>query len=166
MERANRRGHFWPDRQVLRWAGCGRDRRADCWSYYRAGKLAISPTKGDAKGSQSGNTRVGEGGSSSAVRGDHRRVDFTEIYRAVPWPLFRASFGGLFSVRHFVCRLVLWMNREAPLNYVRFLNYAVERIFLRRVGGGYTFVHRMLAEYFDSFHRCFMNHAIRVTQDL
>ena len=55
-------------------------------------------------------------------------------------------------MRHFVCRLVLWMNREAPLNYVRFLNYAVERIFLRRVGGGYTFVHRMLAEYFASFH--------------
>ena len=36
----------------------------------------------------------------------------------------------------------------APLNYVCFLDYATARIFLRKVGGGYIFVHRMLLEYF------------------
>jgi hypothetical protein len=56
--------------------------------------------------------------------------------------------GGLFFLRHFALRLVLWMTRSAPLNYVRFLDYAAERIFLRKVGGGYIFVHRMLLEYF------------------
>lgn len=58
--------------------------------------------------------------------------------------------GGLFALRHFVLRVVLWKNRLAPLQYVRFLEYAVERLFLRRVGGGYIFVHRMLMEYFAS----------------
>jgi len=58
--------------------------------------------------------------------------------------------GGLFAARHFAVRLMLWINRSAPLNYVRFLDHAVERLFLRRVGGGYIFVHRMLLEYFAS----------------
>jgi hypothetical protein len=45
---------------------------------------------------------------------------------------------------------VLWGNGYAPLNYVRFLDYAAERVLLRKVGGGYIFVHRMLLEYFAS----------------
>ena len=35
-----------------------------------------------------------------------------------------------------------------PWNYPRFLDYATERILLRKVGGGYIFVHRLLLEYF------------------
>jgi hypothetical protein len=35
-----------------------------------------------------------------------------------------------------------------PWNYPRFLDYAAERILLRKVGGGYIFVHRLLLEYF------------------
>jgi hypothetical protein len=62
-------------------------------------------------------------------------------------------FGGVFSMRHFVLRLMLWMNRSAPLNYVHFLDYAATRLFLRKVGGGYIFVHRMLMDYFASLHR-------------
>ena len=58
--------------------------------------------------------------------------------------------GGLFSLRHFVLRLALWMSQSAPLNYVCFLDSAVERLFLRKVGGGYIFVHRMLLQYFAS----------------
>jgi hypothetical protein len=57
-------------------------------------------------------------------------------------------FGGRTCLRHFALRLVLWHNNLAPLNYIRFLDYAVARIFLRKVGGGYVFVHRMLLEYF------------------
>jgi len=58
--------------------------------------------------------------------------------------------GGLFSLKHFALRLALWIFRSAPLRYVTFLNYAVERLFLRKVGGGYIFVHRMLLDYFAS----------------
>jgi hypothetical protein len=57
-------------------------------------------------------------------------------------------FGGLFVIRHSVLRLALWLRGSAPLNYVPFLDYAVERLFSRKVGGGYIFLHRMLLEYF------------------
>jgi serine/threonine protein kinase len=56
--------------------------------------------------------------------------------------------GGHPCLQHFILRLLLWRNRFAPLSYVDFLEYAVERIFLRRVGGGYAFVHRALLDYF------------------
>jgi DNA polymerase III delta prime subunit len=59
-------------------------------------------------------------------------------------------FGGYPALRHLVIRLLLWRNRSAPLHYVRFLDYAVERLFLRKVGGGYIFTHRTLLEYFAS----------------
>jgi hypothetical protein len=58
--------------------------------------------------------------------------------------------GGLFALRHFSVRLLLWMYRAAPLNYVRFLDYASERLILRKVGGGYIFIHRMVLDYFAS----------------
>jgi hypothetical protein len=56
--------------------------------------------------------------------------------------------GGYTCLQHFILRGFLWRNGVAPWNYVRFLEYAVERIFLHRVGGGYIFVHRALLEYF------------------
>ncbi len=62
--------------------------------------------------------------------------------------VFGLCGGGLFCLKHLVLRLVLWMTRSAPVNYVRFLDHAVERLFLRKVGGGYIFIHRMLLEYF------------------
>jgi hypothetical protein len=47
-------------------------------------------------------------------------------------------------------RSLLWRNGSLPWNYPRFLDYAAERILLRKVGGGYIFVHRLLLEYFVS----------------
>jgi hypothetical protein len=58
--------------------------------------------------------------------------------------------GGLAIIQHYTLRLILTLNNHAPLNYVRFLDHAAERILLRKVGGGYIFVHRMLLEYFAS----------------
>lgn len=34
-----------------------------------------------------------------------------------------------------------------PWRLIRFLNYCTELDFLRRVGGGYLFIHRLLLEY-------------------
>ena len=56
--------------------------------------------------------------------------------------------GGQACLEHFVLRLLLVRNGSIPWNYVKFLDYAAERILLRKVGGGYTFIHRMLLEYF------------------
>jgi hypothetical protein len=58
--------------------------------------------------------------------------------------------GGLFFLQHFIVRALLWYEGFAPANYVCFLDYAAERLLLRKVGGGYIFVHRMLMEYFVS----------------
>ena len=60
----------------------------------------------------------------------------------------RLMNGGLACIQHLVLRALLWRNGSAPLNYVHFLDYAAERIFLRKVGGGYIFIHRLLQEYF------------------
>jgi hypothetical protein len=58
------------------------------------------------------------------------------------------AFGGYACLSHIALRLVLWRQGAMPLNYVRFLDYCAERIFLRKVGGGYIFVHRLLLEHF------------------
>lgn len=59
-------------------------------------------------------------------------------------------YGGLAVLNHYILRLFFYFKNCMPLNYVRFLDYAFERIFLRKVGGGYVFVHRMLMEHFAS----------------
>jgi hypothetical protein len=47
-------------------------------------------------------------------------------------------------------RTLLWRYGDAPFNYIRFLDYATDRIFLHKVGSGYIFIQRMLMEYFAS----------------
>jgi hypothetical protein len=56
--------------------------------------------------------------------------------------------GGSAYLKHHILRFLLWRNDYAPQNYIRFLDYAAERVFLRKVGGGYIFTHRLLMEYF------------------
>jgi hypothetical protein len=58
------------------------------------------------------------------------------------------DYGGTTCLQHFVLRRLLVRNGSAPWHYVDFLDYAASRIFLRKVGGGYIFIHRMLLEYF------------------
>ncbi|MCU0524253.1 MAG: hypothetical protein MUF72_05460 [Elainella sp. Prado103] len=56
--------------------------------------------------------------------------------------------GGINVIQHYNLRVLLWMRDRVPLNLVRLLDYASERIFLQKVGGGYIFIHRMLLEHF------------------
>lgn len=57
-------------------------------------------------------------------------------------------YGGFAWIQHFVLRFVLYRYGYTPWNYTHFLDYACNRLFLQRVGGGYTFIHRMLMEHF------------------
>ncbi len=59
-------------------------------------------------------------------------------------------YGGVACLQHLNLRLLLWFTKRIPRNYPRFLDYAAEHILLRKVGGGYIFVHRLLLEYFAS----------------
>ena len=51
-------------------------------------------------------------------------------------------------IKHFVLRIILYRTGYIPWNYASFLNYASDRIFMRKVGGSYIFIHRMLQEHF------------------
>ncbi|MEO0869881.1 MAG: NACHT domain-containing protein, partial [Cyanobacteria bacterium J06642_11] len=56
--------------------------------------------------------------------------------------------GASACLRHFSLRFRLYQMGHIPWNYARFLDYAAERLFLQKVGGGYIFIHRMLLEHF------------------
>ncbi len=60
--------------------------------------------------------------------------------------------GGAACFKHFVLRWGLIRVGVTPWNYVRFLEYTAERILLRKVGGGYVFLHRMLLEHFAALY--------------
>src|SRR6266700_5428157 len=63
-------------------------------------------------------------------------------------PLIVLRIGGAAALQHLVLRVFLWRCGLIPWNYPRFLDDSVECILLRKVGGGYIFVHRFLLEYF------------------
>ncbi len=57
-------------------------------------------------------------------------------------------FGAASSVRHYLVRFFLWRDGLAPCDYVRFLEFAKDRVLLHRVGGAYVFVHQLLQDHF------------------
>jgi eukaryotic-like serine/threonine-protein kinase len=58
-------------------------------------------------------------------------------------------YGCIDAIQHYILRLLLWRDKKTPWVYATFLDYAVERIFLQKVGGGYIFIHRLFLEYFS-----------------
>jgi hypothetical protein len=58
------------------------------------------------------------------------------------------QYGWRASLQHLVLRGLLRRRGWVPRRYVRFLDYATERVLLRKVGGGYVFVHRTLMAWF------------------
>ena len=80
------------------------------------------------------------------------------------WPIFGLSSGlrigvivGLIAglnrsssavIKHYALRLILSLNRYTPFRFIKFLDHCARLILLKKVGGGYIFIHRMLLEYF------------------
>jgi hypothetical protein len=64
------------------------------------------------------------------------------------WLIGFLNFGGRAVIKHFIIRVIFWRSGSIPWNYAQFLDYCAERVFLRKVGGGYIFIHRLLMEYF------------------
>lgn len=58
--------------------------------------------------------------------------------------------GHAAYAKHFILRFFLSRQDNLPWNLVPFLDEAAERLLLRKVGGGYMFVHRLLRDYFIS----------------
>ncbi len=77
----------------------------------------------------------------------------TGLLLGVPTSLVMGSLvglqrGGGAYLRHWVTRWLLVANGVIPRDYVAFLEYARRIVLLRRRGGGYEFIHRLLLEYF------------------
>ncbi|MBK8905723.1 MAG: NACHT domain-containing protein [Anaerolineaceae bacterium] len=58
------------------------------------------------------------------------------------------AYGGLAALQHRLLRCILAQHQLSPPDYIHFLDYAAERNLLRKVGGGYMFVHLLLLDYF------------------
>ncbi len=56
--------------------------------------------------------------------------------------------GGASYLRHRLLVLLLRRQELIPADLIGFLDYADSRILLRRAGGGYLFIHRLLQEHF------------------
>jgi hypothetical protein len=67
------------------------------------------------------------------------------VFLGLPFGLFR---GAEACIQHFILRLLLYLNGAAPWNYAKFLDFASDRLLMKKIGGGYVFFHRMLLEHF------------------
>lgn len=63
------------------------------------------------------------------------------------WHIVFFPYGGAFVSLHWCLRCVLAWRTPLPLKLVPFLDDCVRRGLLRRIGGGYLFVHRTLQAY-------------------
>lgn len=64
-----------------------------------------------------------------------------------------SSDAGQACIQHVILRLILHRSNDIPWNYARFLNFASDRLLMRKIGGGYVFFHRMLLEHFARMNR-------------
>jgi hypothetical protein len=56
--------------------------------------------------------------------------------------------GGFAVVGHYAVRMTLWLSGNMPFNCVKFLDHCSKLTLLKKVGGGYSFMHPMIRDYF------------------
>ena len=57
--------------------------------------------------------------------------------------------GGISVIQHYVLRyFITYRNHYLPWHLIPFLDHSSDLILLRKIGGGYIFVHRLLMEHF------------------
>ena len=64
--------------------------------------------------------------------------------------VFGLKRGGSAVLKHYSLRLILWLTGATPslARFIPFLDHCAKLILLKKVGGGYMFIHRSLLEYF------------------
>ena len=71
------------------------------------------------------------------------------LHTGIMLGIFAGTVHGFNDVvKHGILRLLLWRTQHIPLRYAPLLDCAAECVLLQKVGGGYTFRHRLLQEYF------------------
>jgi hypothetical protein len=73
------------------------------------------------------------------------------IAALIPGFGFSITYGGSACIQHLCLRLILYSQRYIPWNYARFLDYCTSRKLLQRVGGRYSFINKMLQDYFQEY---------------
>jgi hypothetical protein len=58
------------------------------------------------------------------------------------------AMGVSSAIKHYVLRFTLCHTGCIPPNFIKFLDHCARLILLKKVGGGYIFIHRMLIDYF------------------
>ena len=58
--------------------------------------------------------------------------------------------GGWTYLQHYTLRFLLWREGSIPWKFSGFLDEAARHILLRKVGGGYVFIHRLFLDYIAS----------------
>lgn len=66
----------------------------------------------------------------------------------IPATILALLFGGVAYLRHYGLRFFLYCFAVLPWQLPKFLDFAVERVLLYRIGGGYMFIHRQILEHF------------------
>jgi hypothetical protein len=61
---------------------------------------------------------------------------------------FGLQYGGAACNQHYALRVMLQQKGQIPWNYANFLDFASNRLLMKKIGGGYVFYHRMLLEHF------------------
>jgi transcriptional regulator with XRE-family HTH domain/DNA polymerase III delta prime subunit len=77
-------------------------------------------------------------------------IGFAIVFGAIFSLQFVTTYGGIAWIEHYLLRWYFWRTGGLPAKCVPFLDYAAERILLRKIGGGYMFSHRLLLDYFAS----------------
>jgi hypothetical protein len=70
------------------------------------------------------------------------------LYALLMGSVLALVFGLDAFIQHYILRFWLWQAHIFPLKAVPFLEDATARVLLQRVGGGYSFTHRLLLDYF------------------
>jgi eukaryotic-like serine/threonine-protein kinase len=56
--------------------------------------------------------------------------------------------GGSAVIKHYALRLTICLSGYTPFQFIKFLDRCAKLILLKKVGGGYIFIHRTLLDYF------------------
>jgi hypothetical protein len=85
-------------------------------------------------------------GADGALRASLPWIVGVTLYLGLGYGL---AYGALAALQH--RRLLSQLEAEGliPADLPRFLDYAAERNLLRKVGGGYSYVHALLQDYFN-----------------
>lgn len=77
-------------------------------------------------------------------------LGFGLVYGLILGLIFGMIFGGLAWVRHYLLRILLFLDhQQIPWRLGKFLQYAANLRLLRRVGGGFEFIDQELQAYFE-----------------